>query len=200
MLKRSLIPILTIILLSPAATTEATAQTPSASHRAHVLQLLRARNGFPTQKSLLRTGRIANTNRILTELAESKPLSPYLRLNAIRALEYFPTRRTEEVLMVMLYAKYQTAVFKRTILRSLARSFGVKQYFEILPFLRDDNAAVRAGAAMALAEIDDGRVRSVLTNRLAREPDLNARIALERAIRLIDKRERSKRHTIKPGQ
>lgn len=191
---------LVVALFATHSPTEATAQMPTAHHRQHVLNLLRAKRGFPTRKALLRSGRIAETNKILTEMAESRTLSFHLKLNSIRALEYFPTKRTEDVLMTMLFARRQSATFKRTILRSLARAFGVKLYFEFLPFLHDPHPTVRAGAATALGEIDDGRVSGVLRNQLVREKELTVRLALEDAMAMVAARERKKHYRITPGE
>ena len=181
--------ILPAIVLALTATT-AMAGPPTDTHRSRVRQLLLAKNGFPSAKLIMRTGPMAATNRAIAEIALQRNERPRMRLNAIRALEYFPTRRSEEVLMSLLYAKHQKPAFKKTCLRALARAFGVRMYFEILPFLRDENATTRAGAATALGEIEDGRVKGILANHLVHEQELMVRMAIEKAIEMIDERAR----------
>jgi hypothetical protein len=160
-------------------------------HRRSVLALLMSPRGFPTKAQMWRTGKLEDTNRILTELAADTQANIVLQLNAVRALEYFPTKKTEEVLMTLLYSRGQSAAHKRAILRSLARTFGVRMYFEILPFLRDYEPKIRAGAAMAIAEIDDGRVKSLLMNLLETEPEIEVRLAAERGLVILEEREKS---------
>jgi len=145
---------------------------------------------FPPRHILLRIGPAEEINRILASVAIDRNERPQLRLNAIRAMEHFPTRRTEEVLMSLLYARNQMPAFKRTCLRALARGFGARMYFEVLPFLRDGNVRVREGAALAMGEIDDERIRGILANHLVHEQTLDVRIAIERAIRMVDERAR----------
>ena len=165
-------------------------------HRNVVVNLLKAKKGFPTRDQLLRAGPAKVTNRLLVEIAQGRAYSPALKLNAIRSLEYFPTRRTEQVLMNMLYSKFQKPAYKRTILRSLARAFGVNVFFEVLPFLRDEDPMVRAGAAMALAEIDDGRVKGILDNHVVHERDLHVRMIMDEAVELIEERRKKKRQIL----
>lgn len=178
---------------------EASAQSDEALHRNALLSLIHSANGFPTRKQLLRTGAVAETNRILAEIVGDKHVADYLRLNAIRALEYFPTKRSEEVMMSLLYERRVRTAYRKACMRSLARAFGVKMYFEILPFLRDESPVVREGAAMALAEIDDNRVQGILANHLANEPDLSVRIAIEQALKMVDTRDRAPQPTPRPG-
>ena len=180
-----------LALLALALAVPAAAQTDEALHRNAVLNLMASSHGFPTRKQLLRTGKAAETNRILADIVVDRHVADYLRLNSVRALEYFHTRRSEEVLMSTLYDKHTKNAYRAACLRALARGFGVKMYFEILPFLRDDAPAVREGAAIALAEIDDDRVRGILANHLANEPDLTVRMAFERALKMVEARERA---------
>ena len=179
---------LCLILLTFLSAVPAVAQ----EDRGVIERLLVSKRGFPTAVQLHRVGNAPDVNRTLTEIAYERTESTQLRLNAIRALEYFPTRRTEEVLMTMLYAREQKASFKAIILRSLARTFGVNMYFEILPFMRDKSSRVRRGAAIAMGEIDDGRVRGILANHLVHEQEIDVRLAIEKAVGMIDVRERRK--------
>ena len=93
--------------------------------------------------------------------------------------------------MTLLYSRGQSPAHKRAILRSLARTFGVRMYFEILPFLRDYEPTIRAGAAVAIAEIDDGRVKSLLMNLLETEPEIEVRLAAERGLVILEDREKA---------
>jgi hypothetical protein len=167
-------------------------------HRRSVVALLMANRGFPTRFQFIRTGDPDDTNRVLTEIASDSQADTVLQLNAIRALEYFPTRRTEEVLMTQLYTRGQSSLNKRTIMRCLARTFGVKMYFEIVPFLHEPDPRVRAGAALALAEIDDGRVRSLLTNLLENEPEISVRQSIEQGLTLVEAREKASAKDTRP--
>jgi HEAT repeats len=160
-------------------------------HRRSVHALLMSPRGFPTKAQVWRTGKLEDTNRILTELAADSRANIVLQLNAVRALEYFPSKKTEEVLMTLLYSRGQSPAHKRAILRSLARTFGVRMYFEILPFLRDYEPTIRAGAAVAIAEIDDGRVKSLLMNLLETEPEIEVRLAAERGLVILEDREKA---------
>ncbi|MEC8022365.1 MAG: HEAT repeat domain-containing protein [Myxococcota bacterium] len=174
------------------------AQVVDDSHRHVVITLITAKNRFPTPKMLYRTGELSTTNRILMELAIDRQQPPRLRLNAIRALEYFPTKRTEEVLMTLLYTRRQVPAFQRACMRALARAFGVKMLYEIRPFLRDLDHRVRAGAAVALAEIDDGRIQNMLMNTLVSEEDITVRLAIERGLSMIESRNVARRPTAPP--
>ncbi len=169
----------------------ALADGPSDEHRRVVSTLLLAKRVFPTRAQVLRTGRLDDTQRILIDLADDTQAEVRLQLNAVRALEYFPTKTTEEVLMTLLYTRGQTVAHRRAILRALARAFGVKMYFEVLPFLRDVDPRIRSGAAMALAEIDDGRVRSMLLNLIESEPEIEVRLAAEQGLALVEAREKA---------
>jgi hypothetical protein len=162
-------------------------------HRRVIIRLLDAKKGFPTAKQLLRTGKLTVTNRIVSQIAENKREEPRYRLNAIRALEYFPTKRTRIVLMGLLYAKHQKAAYKRTCMKALARAFGPAMYFELLPFLQDADPRVRGGAALAIGEIDDVRVEGILSNHLGHEKDLTARLEIEKGIDQVKKRAQKKR-------
>ena len=179
-------------------TSTAKGQVVDDSHRNVVITLLSAKHRFPTQKMLYRTGNLSATNRLLMELVIDRQQPDRLRLNAIRALEYFPTKRTEEVLMTMLYARKQVPAFQRACMRSLARAFGVKMLYEIRPFLRDLDHRVRAGAAIALAEIDDGRIRNMLMNTLVSEEDITVRLAIERGLAMIESRDTARRPSVTP--
>ena len=174
------------------------AQVVDDSHRHVVITLITAKNRFPTPKMLYRTGELSTTNRILMELAIDRQQPSHLRLNAIRALEYFPTKRTEEVLMTLLYTRRQVPAFQRSCMRALARAFGVKMLYEIRPFLRDLDHRVRAGAAIALAEIDDGRIQNMLMNTLVSEEDITVRLAIERGLSMIESRNVARRPTAPP--
>jgi HEAT repeat protein len=162
-------------------------------HRRAIIHLLDARTGFPTAKQLLRTGKLTVTNRIVSQIAENKREKPRYRLNAIRALEYFPTKRTRIVLMGLLYAKHQKAAYKRTCLKALARAFGPAMYLELLPFLQDADPRVRGGAALAIGEIDDVRGEGILSNHLGHEKELAVRIEIEKGIDQFKKRAVKKR-------
>jgi len=191
--------LLTILISAQLVAVTAWAGPPSDDHRSLVKTLLTSARGFPSQKVMLRTGKADATNRILAEMAVDRKSPPRMRLNAIRALEYFPTKRTEEVLMTLLYTKNQKGSFKATCLRALARAFGVRMYFEVQPFLRDPAARVRKGAALALGEIDDLRVKGMLRNHLVHETEINVRLAIEKALEMIDQRaERARRVLVIP--
>lgn len=132
------------------------------------------------------------------ELAIDRQQPARLRLNAVRALEYFPTKRSEEVLMTLLYTRRQVPAFQRACMRSLARAFGVKMLYEIRPFLRDLDPRVRSGAAIALAEIDDGRIRNMLMNTLVSEEDITVRLAIEKGLAMIESRDVARRPSPSP--
>ena len=166
------------------------ADTPQSLHRRTVVNLLISKQGFPTAKQMLRTGKVRVTVRILTGLVTEKNHNPVIRLNALRALEYFPTKETENFLGSLLYDRYRPLMYKATAMRAMARAFGSRVYFELLPFLRDSEAQLREGAALALGEIDDPRVMANLSNHLTHEQELSVRIAIERGMKLIRERER----------
>jgi len=166
------------------------ADTPSRLHRRAVVNLLTTTQAFPTEKQMLRTGKARVTVRILTELVNEKSHNPVVRLNALRALEYFPTRETEKFLGSVLYGRYRPLMYKATAMRAMARSFGSRVYFELLPFLRDSEAQLREGVVLALGEIDDLRVMGNLSNHLTHEQELSVRVAIEKSMKLIRERER----------
>ncbi len=168
------------------------ADTPISLHRSAVVNLLLSKQGFPTAKQILRTGKARVTVRILTGLVTEKDLNPVIRLNALRALEYFPTKKTENFLGSLLYDRYRPLMYKVTAMRAMARAFGSRVYFELLPFLRDSQAQLREGAALALGEIDDPRVLANLSNHLTHEQELFVRVAIERGMKLIRERERKR--------
>jgi HEAT repeat protein len=183
--------LLTAMTLSIAAT--ATAQTPTRTHRRLVITMLSSDRGFPTDRQLRRTGNDADTVRILTDLAVDRKIDLRLRLNAIRAMEYYPVKKVEEVLMSLLFARKQLLPVQRTCMRALARAFGVKMLNDLIPFLRDVDPKLRAAAAIALAEIEDGRVPNILTNQLVNEPEITVRMAIETGLDMIAERERNRR-------
>ena len=158
--------------------------------RKEVLVLLDARHGFPGARDFMRVGPIRVVNSVLVDAASDRQNSHLIRLNAIRALEYFPTNRTRESLLGLVYVRRQIPAYKRAALRALTRAFGVQMYFEVLPFLRDPDSRVREGAAIAMAEIDDGRVKGILMNHLTHEPELNVRVSLEKGLSMIEARRR----------
>lgn len=184
------------IILALAASVAA-ADPPAEEHCNSVRYLLQQRKVFPNAMHFVRTGPEAQTNRILAEIAIGRREDPRVRLNAMRAMEYFATRRSEEVLMTLLFTRNQRPAFKKVALRALARAFGVKMYFEILPFLRDSQTKVREGAALALGDIDDPRIVGVLGNHLVVEEEISVRLAIEEAIAVAEARNR-KRPTPKP--
>ncbi|HIN86758.1 MAG TPA: HEAT repeat domain-containing protein [Myxococcales bacterium] len=161
-------------------------------HRTVIFRLLDARNGFPTAKQFLRTGKPAACNRILADIVINQKEKPRYRLNAIRALEYFATPRSRSVLMEILYAKRQMPVYKRASMRALARAFGANIYMELLPFLQDLDPRVRVGAAIAMGDIDDVRIEGILFNHLPNEKDIRVRDAIEKAVRTLKERKRKK--------
>ena len=179
------------LLLSCAAS--AFAQTPSRTHKRLVITMLSSQRGFPSELQLRRTGSDADTVRILTDLAVDRKVELRLRLNCMRAMEYYPVKKVEEVLMSLLYARKQLLPVRKTCMRALARAFGVKMYFELVPFVRDTDPKIRAAAAVALAEIDDGRVKNVLTNQLVNEPEITVRMAIETGLDMIAARQRSRK-------
>lgn len=183
--------LLALTVLLPAAPA-AHAQSEEGFHKRAVLRLLMSRRGFPTRRHFLRTGKIVDTNRIIALIASDRKVKHYMRLNALRALEYFPSKRSEEVLMTTLYARKQMPAYQRVCLRALARGFGVRMYYEILPFLRHEHPKVRAGAALALGEIDDGRVQGILMTHLANEQSISVRLAIEAALEAIKRRNQAR--------
>ena len=189
--------ILILIAFSLVSST-ATSQIVDDSHRNVIITLLTAHHRFPSAKMLYRTGNAASTNRLLMELAIDRQQPAKLRLNAVRALEYFPTKRSEEVLMTLLYTRRQVPAFQRACMRALARAFGVKMLYEIRPFLRDLDPRVRSGAAIALAEIDDGRIRNMLMNTLVSEEDITVRLAIEKGLAMIESRDVARRPSPSP--
>ncbi|MFT5433989.1 MAG: HEAT repeat protein [Myxococcota bacterium] len=170
------------------------AQRNAKSHNRLVTTLLMSKFGFPSRAQLLRTGTEEDTNRVLTDLTINRKAALRLRLHAMRALEYYPTKRSEEVLMTMLFARKQLSPVKRVAMRVLARAFGVKMLFELIPFVRDPDPRMRSAASKALAEIDDGRVRNVLNNALVSEPDIVVRTAIEQALDTISEREKRRKN------
>jgi len=166
------------------------ADLPSPLHSRAVVNLLISKQGFPTAKQMLRTGKANATVRILTALVNEKSHNPVVRLNALRALEYFPTQDTEKFLGSVLYGRYRPLMYKVTAMRAMARAFGIKAYLELLPFLRDAEAQLREGAALALGEIDDSRVMGNLRNHLLHEQELSVRVAIDKSMKLIRERER----------
>ena len=65
-------------------------------------------------------------------------------------------------------------------------------YFELLPFLQDLRPKVRSGAALAFGEIDDDRVKGILTNHLVNETAIDVRMAIENALKMIQEREQKR--------
>jgi hypothetical protein len=162
-------------------------------HRRVIVRLLDAQRGFPTAKQFLKSGTAADTNRIVSHIAGNKYEKHRFRLNAIRALEYFPTKRTRIVLMDLLYAKQQKAAYKRACMRALARAFGPPMYYELVPFLKEADPRVRGGAALAISEIDDMRVEGILSNHLGHEKNITVRVEIEKGIARVKDRAQKKR-------
>ena len=169
------------------------ADVPSPEHYRSIVNLLTSKQGFPTRKQMLRTGKGSTTVRILSGIVSDTEKRQRLRLNATRALEYFPTRDAEKFLSSVLYGRFWKPAFKSTAMRALARAFGPKMYFELLPFLRDSDPYLRIGAALALGELNDARVLNNLQNHLAHEKELSVREAMEKAMDHYRQRERARR-------
>ncbi len=172
-----------IVLIVLLSVSFAQADVPSPQHHRSVVNLLTSKRGFPTKKQMLRTGKGTTTVRILSAIINDRDKRPRLRLNAMRALEYFPTRDAEKFLSSVLYGRFWQTAYKTTAMRVLARSFGGNMYFELLPFMRDPNPRLRSGAALALGELDDPRVVGNLNNHLAHEKELSVRTAIEKAMK-----------------
>ncbi len=158
-----------------------------------LLKLLYSKRHFPPARAFLRLGKAPDTARHLSLIASDAKLEPHVRLNAIRSLEYFASQHVEDTLFQFVYEKRMGLPYRRAALRALARGFGVKVYFEILPFVRDTDPAMRAAGAMAFAELDDERVRGILETHLANESNIHVRDALEAAIAYRDRQERAPR-------
>ena len=178
----------------------AQADVPTDHHYRSVVNLLTSKRGFPTRKQMLRTGLGSTTVRILSGIAADTKKRPRLRLNAARALEYFPTRDTEKFLGSVLYGRFWKPAFKSAAMRVMARGFGAKMYFEFLPFLRDSDPHLRAGAALALGDLTDPRVLNNLQNHLSHEKELSVRVAIEKAMDRYRKRERARRQKKEAAQ
>ena len=174
-----------ILVVATTGIPTASEATETTLHVRAVRQLLRNRTTFPKRRNFLRTGKAVKTMRILMQIASNRTEKPVLRLNAIRALEYFPRVETKGSLMSILFTRHQKAAYKRACLRSLARAFGSSTFFELLPFLQDIHPRVRGGAALAIGEIDDPRVETILINHLVHEKEMSVRLSIERALKWV---------------
>lgn len=175
----------------------AVAREPPASHdldtpsrdaqTGALLTLLRAPHPQVDGFHLRRIGPDVNT--ILVEFATAAGSDMQTRLRALAWLQHFPSHTSRQVLLETLRASEAPVPTKRVCLRALAFAFGAEMLPTVRDHLQDRNLYVREAAAYALGDIDDRRVRDILTDHMVRERELTVRDAALASLRKLAERD-----------
>jgi len=150
------------------------------AQRSSLLALLKAYEPRYDAKTLHRIG--PDVNSLLVEVAQSKSHYAVVRLRALAALRYYPTKQTKGVLMEMAYAPKLDVTTRRTALRALAQAFGAPMVGVLQGFLSNADRFMREAAIYGLGDIDDPRVDQILVDHEASEPEIVVRDAVERVL------------------
>jgi len=175
---RCLPPVLALSLLVVDAP-PARAVPPAADRIEDVVRVLRARAN-PTRAELSVAGEEAG--RILVDLLVARKIDAELRVRAARALVSYPSERTRAVLVSMVPNREEPSSLRAVVMESLARIRGTRAVDDLLPWLKDPDPVLRAGAGRALGETGDERACSVLVDSLGHEEGLEVRMAIEEGI------------------
>lgn len=161
-----------------AAPAQATRVDPYSRDR--VVALLSTEPFEPTLEDWKRIG--PQANRILVELADDDALRPSVRFRALGSLAWFPSRRSRSFLMHRLYGRRAQPVEMRVAMRALALAFGDDVFQDLRGFLNHEDGTVREGAVRALGIVRGERVRILLENHLAVEPEIWLRRIVEEVL------------------
>ncbi len=148
-----------------------------------LMTLLRAPHPQVDAFHLKRIGPDVNT--LLVEFTTATHSDMQVRLRSMAWLAYFPSHQTRQVLLETLRARDAVVPARRVCLRALATAFGSEMLPIVRDHLQDRNLFVREAAAYALGDIDDRRVHEILSDHLAREPELTVRDAALSSLRRI---------------
>ncbi len=149
-----------------------------------VLELLRTRSESPSLEDWLRIG--PSANRILVDVANDGRLERVIRLRALASLAWFPSRRSEAVLVGRLHDRRYDSHEKAVAMLALARAFGARMTNEFRDFLGDSDDVARSGAIRALGLTGDRRALELLRSHLAREEVKRLRLETEAAIERLE--------------
>jgi HEAT repeat protein len=152
-----------------------------------LLTLLRAPHPQVDGFHLRRIGPDVNT--LLVEFATAPGPDMQIRLRALAWLEHFPSHQSRQVLLETLRASDSAVPTRRVCLRALAYAFGSEMLPVVRDHLQDRNLYIREAAAYALGDIDDRRVRDILTDHMGRERELTVRDAALASLRRVAERE-----------
>ena len=130
---------------------------------------------------------------LLVEFATSPQQPARVRLRALAWLQWFPSSQSKAVLLESLRARNVDVPTIRVCVRALAVGFGTEMLPVVREYLEHKDVHVRESAAFAMGDIDDRRVRDILTEHLEREKDLTVRDATMEALKKVGKREAAPR-------
>lgn len=126
---------------------------------------------------------------LLVEYATSLQQPQRIRLRALGWLQWFPSSQSKAVLLEAMRARNVDTPTLRVGVRALAVGFGAEMLPVVREYLEHKNVHVREAAAYAMGDIDDRRVRDILTDHLEREKDLTVRDATMEGLRKVSARE-----------
>lgn len=174
---------LVALLASPFASASPATAAPSASkagQASRLWELLQAPHPQVDAKVLARIG--PDVMQLLIETATAPRIDAPVRLRALGWLQWYPCSASKAVLMEALRARSASVGAMRVALRALAVGFGGAALPVLGEHLLHRDALVREAAAYALGDVDQAKARSMLDDRLEREPELAVRDAIVAAV------------------
>lgn len=141
-----------------------------------VVKILRFQKA-PTPADLARAGE--DVDRVLVDLLIAKSVDLEIRLKAAKALGSYPGRRSQAVLSAIIPSRQEPSALRAAAMVALARVSGASAVDELRFWLKDDDAALRIGAAQALAVVADMRACGLLGEALEHEEVLDVRLIID---------------------
>ncbi len=157
--------------------------------RERIVSLLDAPGPLPPASKWRTIGPARKTNAELIDIAQEDNQPLRRRGRAVEALAAFSTKATQQFLWQLVDAPHVPGLLRKLALRSLGGAFREQVLFDLEARLRDDDAYIRAGAALGLALVGDHRVRAMLEAALYAEPQLDVRLVIEKALATVRARE-----------
>lgn len=163
----------------------AEAHPPSMTKIEDVVRILRHKPNA-TPKDLAQAGEDAD--RTLVDLLVARKLDLDVRMAAARALGGYPGERARAVLSSLIPNRDEPGTLRAAAMLSLARIAGSKAVDDMLPWLKDPDGELRAGAARALGATGDHRACGLLADATEHEEVLEVRMAIEEGAKACDAR------------
>jgi HEAT repeat protein len=175
----------TVVTVVAGLAGEARARPASQVKVEDVIQILRSKSR-PTPADLAVAG--ADVDRVLVDLLVARKVEPDVRFRAAKALSGYPGQRARAVLASMIPNHEEPSSLRAAMMISLALVAREKAVDDLLPWFKDADPVLRAGAGRALGETGDVRACSLLESALEHEEVLEVRKAIEDGTKACAKR------------